>query len=212
MARIIFSTLFVLFLGLQTQAQTFSDIVSSSEIPVTFLGLDFSNANFIGSDGFANPRDIRDRFFHSWNMLMVNEADKYNLMDAFQKSEVMYEIDMVEERNEEVDWGDMVSDKASNAEHLSEDDISKIVSQYNLSGLSGVGLVFIIESFNKIDSEGNMYVTFIIMDNNKVLFTERMTGRTGGIGLRNYWARTVYNVLIEIEKKRYKKWKSQYRD
>lgn len=212
MSKFFLSTVLVLGLGLNMQAQNFSEIVSSSEIPITFLGLDFSNTNFIGSEGFTNPRDVKDRFFHSWNMLMIKEAEKYNLRDAFQKSEVSYDIDMIEERNEKVDWGNMVTDKTSEAEHLSEEKIASIVSEYTFDDPSGIGLVFIIESFNKIDGEGNMYVTFLDMKTKKVLFTERMTGRTGGVGLRNFWARTVYNVLIQIEKKQYKKWKSTYKN
>jgi hypothetical protein len=38
--------------------------------------------------------------------------------------------------------------------------------------------------------------------------TERFESKATGIGFRNYWASTIKETLEEIEKKKYKEWKS----
>jgi hypothetical protein len=35
-----------------------------------------------------------------------------------------------------------------------------------------------------------------------------MTAKAAGFGFRNYWAKTVYEVLDDIKKSKYKEWKA----
>ena len=68
--------------------------------------------------------------------------------------------------------------------------------------------MFIMESMNKASAQASMYVTFIDLASGKVLLTERMTAKAAGFGFRNYWAKTVYEVLDDIKKSKYKEWKA----
>jgi hypothetical protein len=69
--------------------------------------------------------------------------------------------------------------------------------------------VFIVEGLNKPGAKGSMYVTFIDMATKKVLFSERMVGKAGGFGYKNYWAKSVFEVLEDIQKSKYKEWKNK---
>lgn len=51
-----------------------------------WCGLDFSEAQFVGSEGFTNPHDIVTNYFHKWNYLMLAESDKYNFREAYDKT------------------------------------------------------------------------------------------------------------------------------
>jgi len=51
-----------------------------------------------------------------------------------------------------------------------------------------------------------MWVTFVDMNKKTVLFTKRLTEKSGGFGFRNYWAKTFNNALKDIDKD-LKKWK-----
>jgi hypothetical protein len=90
--------------------------------------------------------------------------------------------------------------------HLEEETIFEIVNDYNPETQTGVGVVFIMESFNKEEEKGHMWVVFFDIPTKEVLLMEKMSGAAGGFGWRNYWARTYYNVLKEIEKTQYKAW------
>lgn len=210
--KLIFSFSFlILFLSHNwTVAQTAKDIFNSSKTEIVFLGLDFTYCNMVGSEGFTDPQAIVSRIMPAWNNLFITEKEKYNLAKTFMKGSFEYAIDHVRDRNAEIDFLQIVSDDPADATHLDEADISRIVSKYKLNTHENIGLVFIMESFDKLSTKGNMWVTFINTRTNEVLFTERMSGKAGGAGMRNYWIRTVYNVLMEIQKKRFKIWQKEY--
>ncbi len=173
----------------------------------TWLGLDFSKAKMIGSEGFTDPYQIKNRFFDSWNQLFLSEAEKYNIGETFRKDQVTNYLDVVKKRNEMVNIDDLVIDHEYN---LTEDDIKSMVGGYDLGDNTGLGLVFIVEAFDKNAEEGRFWVTFIDNDTKQVLLTKKLEGKAGGFGLRNYWAKSYYNVLKEIDKKQYKRWRAEY--
>ena len=187
---LLFIVAFAFSFAAQSQ-YTKADVFKVSEI--TFYGLDFSNVRLVGSEGFTDPYAIKNQFFKSWNNLFIAEPDKYNLAEVFGKSNVTINLDIVTERNEMPDPGELVIDEPYS---FGEEVVSDIIAEYD-TGEEGIGLVFIIESFNKIDEMGYMWVTFFDMSTGEVLFAKHMAGDAGGFGLRNYWAKSYYNVMNE---------------
>ena len=43
-----------------------------------------------------------------------------------------------------------------------------------------------------------MWVTFVDMNKKTVLFTKRLTEKSGGFGFRNYWAKIFFGALKDI--------------
>jgi hypothetical protein len=199
---LLFIVAFAFSFAAQSQ-YTKADVFKVSEI--TFYGLDFSNVRLVGSEGFTDPYAIKNQFFKSWNNLFIAEPDKYNLAEVFGKSNVTINLDIVTERNEMPDPGELVIDEPYS---FGEEVVSDIIAEYD-TGEEGIGLVFIIESFNKIDEMGYMWVTFFDMSTGEVLFAKHMAGDAGGFGLRNYWAKSYYNVMKDIGKKQWKIWMNE---
>ncbi len=188
-------------------AQTAKDIFYSSETPITYLGIDFTNAKLIG-DPEADAFEIKNRYFSSINEVVINEPKKYDIQKAIEKSNFSYDLSFVRAKNEKVDADKIKSSSSSDALRLTKSDIENTVKGYNFNGKKGIGLMFIMESMNKSAKQGNMYVTFIDMASRKVLFTERMSGEAGGFGFRNYWVRPVSEVIEKIQKRKYKEWRN----
>lgn len=207
------ATLFLLvasFIGALNQqafSQTAKDIFNSTDMNVTYLGIDFTQAKVINDASAVGP-DLKDRHFPGINQVVVNEPKKYDLAAAFKKS-ITNDISVTEKANATIDADKIKSASTSDDGRLKAADIQNVVNNYDLSGKKGVGLVFIVEAFNKTAERGSIYVTFIDMATKKVLFTERMTGKAGGFGQRNYWAKTVYEVLDDVKKSKYKEWKNK---
>ena len=199
---LLFIVAFAFSFAAQSQ-YTKADVFKVSEI--TFYGLDFSNVRLVGSEGFTDPYAIKNQFFKSWNNLFIAEPDKYNLAEVFGKSNVTINLDIVTERNEMPAPGELVIDEPYS---FGEEVVSDIIAEYD-TGEEGIGLVFIIESFNKIDEMGYMWVTFFDMSTGEVLFAKHMAGDAGGFGLRNYWAKSYYNVMKDIGKKQWKIWMNE---
>lgn len=196
----------VLFAGIQQiSAQTLKEFFNSSEVPLTYLGVDFTHAKVLNEIA-ANGMDIRDRQFPAINQVIVNEPKKYDFQKAFSKSTVNNEISFVNAKNAKIDAEKMM-ESSPDAVQLKKTDIDAIVKGYDFGGKKGIGLMFIMESMNKTSAEAAMYVALIDMSAKKVLLTERMTAKAAGFGFRNYWAKTIYEVLNDIKKSKYKEWK-----
>ena len=192
--------------GQVLQSQETKDIFTSKE--AIWYGLDFSKIKLIGSEGFTDVAKIEDVYFSSWNNLIINESAKYNLQLMFHKDTVLFDLSIVEKRNKLPEADELVINNDTYS--LNKNTIAKIIKKYNTKEKQGLGIVFIIESFDKPKKLGIMWVTFFDIASKTVLLTERLNGKADGIGFKNYWARTYYNVMVKIHKTEYQKWKKEY--
>ena len=191
-------------------AQTVKDFLNSPAVSVTYLGIDFSEAKLIGDPGAFAP-DIKSRFYPSINQVVVNEPKKYELGKAFRKDNITNDLSMVEERNGKADADKIKSTNTADDSRFTPATISKMIGEYNFKGKKGFGILFIMESMNKTTERGSLYVNIIDMASGKILISERMVGKCGGFGFRNYWVKPVYEVLGEIENSKYKAWQEKYK-
>jgi hypothetical protein len=178
-------------------AQGEQTVAQATEI--TWLGLDCTKLKMIGEA--VTGEDLVNRYFTSWNSVVVTEGTKYDFSRAFKKAVVHKNLAAISELNAKVNPSDVI---AYESHSISEDDLVRHVASYELNG-EGVGLVFILENFNKMEERGSMWVTFIDMQSGSILMAKHMEARPGGFGIRNYWVRTVYEVL-QMSAKEYKKW------
>lgn len=179
--------------------------VFDTKTPVTWLGLDYSGLKFIKSDETVTESELQDKYFPGWNDLILNEPKKYDIAKATGRKEVAHDIDAVTAVNEKAKGNFITTDKNA-FEHLSNDKVKQMVKQYNLKGKSGLGLVFIVESMDKVREEASIWVTFINMETKEVLLSKPVTGKSGGFGFRNYWAASVNKILKDLPGNM-KKWK-----
>jgi hypothetical protein len=198
-----------IFLVSPLAAQDKADVFNPST-EITWLGLDFSGAKFIGDrERLGSESDIR-HLIDAINGLMVAEADKYNVAAAIQKKSVENAIDVTNEHNAELDVLALISADGKDHVHLNPSQVEEIISSYDFKGKSGIGLIFNVESFNKLIEEGSFWITFVNMGSKEVLFTERVTAPPSGFGMRNFWAGSVNGVLAKIKKKEFENWRKKH--
>jgi hypothetical protein len=177
---------------------------------ITWLGLDFTGAKFIGDrERFGSTSDVQ-HLLESWNDLMVKERPKFDVAAAIDKLKVEDALEVTKEHNANLDVTDIFSNEKKDYFHFKPDDILAIANDYDYKGLTGIGVMFNVESFSKLDNEGSIWVTFINMGTKEVFFSERVTGAPGGFGMRNFWAASVYNALKKMEKKEFEMWRKKY--
>ena len=176
---------------------------------IVFYGLDFTHSQLIGDFGNGDGYVMKTKMFPQWNELMLKEAEKYNIYNAFKKQHVYYDFGPVAEENSKTDDAKILS--YNEGPPISKETIAEMVKRYPSGDKkAGLGLVFIIDKFNKTKVEGRVHVTLFDIATKKVLFTEPMKGIPMGAGLRNYWARVIYNVLKDINMFAYTSWRSKY--
>jgi len=177
-----------------------NDVVHANEIH--WFGVDFTNAKMIGSTGFTHPDIICDRYIkEKWNTYVFNERDKYDIGKFLKGKEVIPHLDFILERNSVVSTDNLIINKDYQIEHS---DIRKTIREYNTQ-VRGIGLVFIVESFNKLEEKANIWVTFFDTATNEIIYTQEYEVKPGGFGVLNYWLGGIYNACKEL-KKDYRKW------
>ena len=191
-------------------SQTLREALTNPESPVTYLGIDFSKTKLLD---VGNPEDIKGRLYASINQVVVNEPKKYDLAGAFHKTTVPYDFAAVTKSNEKADVSAILSTSSADFNRFKESDVITIVKGLDLSGKTGVGVLFVAEALRKSDKKGDaaIWVTYVDMKTKKVLLTERIESKgKGGIGFRNFWVSTIKTLLDDIEKNKFKEWQAKY--
>ena len=162
-------------------------------LPFTFLGLDFGMAKMVGSHGFNNVHAIRDRLFYSWNLILHKERSKFNVQGSLNVANYRTMFDWNANRNRYVSMEGLVTDGPHelNAQQIQE----YISNYYNDIPAQGIGITFVVESFNKNHETAYIWPTIFDIATKQVIYTSRLAGRAGGMGIRNYWANAVHKVI-----------------
>lgn len=168
---------------------------------ITYFGLDASFLVVVGESGVTG-KELVNKYFKGWNSVVSTERDKYDLKKIFRKEVVEYDLSIVDRLNSKRDPSALI---ASEGVDISQDQLASHIKQHYSTGEQGVGLVIALESFNKYIEKGSMWVTFFDMQSGSILLAKHMSGKPTGFGVRNYWVRTVYNVLMD-SKKQYRRW------
>jgi hypothetical protein len=192
----------ILSSALLTRAQDADGFFNNQSAKTTWLGIDFSETRVMGDAG-ATPAEMKDRYFVSINEVVISEPEKYDIGKVFRKTNVSNNIAMISKVNGKIDESTIKTYESSDMNRLTPELIEKMVSRYDFGDMSGYGIVFIMEGMNKTAPLASMYVTIVNMDKKKMVATKHMTAKPMGFGFRNYWAKTVYEVLKDIEKKGY---------
>src|SRR5579859_7661347 len=106
---------------------------------------------------------------------MIKETEKYDVGKALHRPPLKNALSHAIDHNDQLDLKNVVDDGASLL-RLSKEDISKIISAYNFGAETGLGVMFVVESFSKKDNKGAMWLTFINIDTREVIYTERFVG------------------------------------
>lgn len=203
---------FVLCLAMvSVNAQTVDDLLKKTDYEIIWLGVDFSHVKLIGDfsqfagAGEKSGRQIKRVYFPSWNKLILDEPNRFDIKGMLRQEEISIEIDMITEVNGQTDADKLES---YNAPKFNVDSIQKFIYEYDLPRKTGISVVMIAASLNKsYETAIFHFVAFRNSDRN-IMIHEKIKSSPGGMGLRNYWAGAIFDAMKEIKDKRYKTWKT----
>ena len=171
-----------------------------SSTPVTYFGLDYSLARFIGADDFNEESQVVDYYPGVWNRLWVKER-----MEDMDRAigPVSQEIQVVEPNNskltiKQVDHRDG-GDSNVTTSHITEAKLASLVKGYRWSGTEGLGLVLVVDRLVKLQAVGCSWIVYFDLDTRKIEASSRECAEAGGFGFRNYWFRTAKDLLPRIK-------------
>ncbi|MBS1636275.1 MAG: hypothetical protein JST26_10185 [Bacteroidetes bacterium] len=211
MKKVILS-LFVLAGSISFAQKTAKDFFSSDDM--VWYGLNFSQARMIGQfdqaagAGAATGSDIKNKWIPSWNGVIISEPKNFKREEAFRKTNIYNDIAATEKQNLAID-----ADKLMTYNPYSFSDPKETI-KHVISSLSGgekkegIGVTFVVESFDKTNMKAVIYAVVFDIATKKVLISEKIEATPRGIGLRNFWAGAVKDAFKQIESSYYNKWKS----
>jgi len=188
---------FVFILNAQNKINVFN------EDSLVWFGLNFSKTKLIGtSENFTDIHKISTYYFAEWNSLFIREKDKYNLKINYNKEFVLNHINFSVKQSLTNDTNTILS---LDPYEIERDTIDMIIKTYPNVSEANLGLVYIIETLDKLNGIVTAWVVFFDIRTKQILIAEKVKGDVGGFGFRNYYARGFYNILIYSGKK-IKKW------
>lgn len=208
-----FITFLLLLAAISGNSQTAEDLFMSSDVEVSWLGIDFSHVKIIGdfsqvaTASSKSTVQIRDEYFPKWNNLIVTEDRKFDIRGMLRKGYISYDIGMLMKINSDAATEDM---EAYKTPYYSKENLEEFISEYNIEKKEGIGVFFIAECLNKTAVEAYFHFVAINMKTKEILVYKRLRGEPSGAGLRNYWAGSIFRVMVEIKDRHYKIWKKRF--
>jgi len=177
---------------------TLSDVRNARSM--IWFGLDFSQARFYGP--FMDREKILSFDIEAWNTAFVE--GKVSLFPTDLKKllgldYVFIDLSVVNQRNSNIQIGDLFGNNDKEQLQITEDKIEKIVKKYKPNEKDGIGMVIIVERFDKTTELADFWVTYFNPVTKNVIRTRKYTAKASGAGIK-HWCSPIVTILGEIRK------------
>lgn len=167
-----------------------------------WFGLDFSQARFYGP--FEEKAKIKDVTIPTWNGMFVTEkgmlAPGNDLKKLLGMSYVFIDLSVVNDRNSGIEVGDLFGNNDNDKPAWNEDRVIKMIKKYDPKETDGIGLVLMVESYDKTTEMATVWVTYFDPAKKEVIRTRKYFGKAGGPGQTKHWNSAVVSILNELRK------------
>lgn len=174
---------------------------------MNFYGVDFTLVKTFGVKEDPGKTALA---FEAINKLIVTETKKYQYGNFFRKyirqiaqTTDLGRIESLGFDNVNIDeaiYKARVMDEAgmptyNKAFKIDDSDLARLIKSFNTGSDTGYGVLYVAELLNKEDGIGNFIAVFFDVRTKKVIFADRVSGKAGGFGLRNYWASPLEKIF-----------------
>ncbi len=182
---------------------------------VVYFGIDYTHLKLVHNKGFINRNgnelcaSLTFKYFKEWNEMFVIERNKFDLEELLYVNEYVIELDSSDRRNNNYQTEGCI---IGNEEYVvTEQQKEALVQHYSSEQhQNGVGILIVGELLSKEMDIGKYSVLYFDLKSNEILLSEKVEGKPGGQGIRNYWINSLYESLLDNKinhRKRIKKLK-----
>jgi hypothetical protein len=153
---------------------------------ITWYGLDFSKGKL--ENDFKQPKEVRQAFLDGWNEYVC--SPQANIKNLLEKEQLDVDLSIVTERNRNFN---------NSLETPTKEIIARVIRDYKISKTEGIGLVFIVDSFDKLQEKAFVWVTFFDIASKKVLLTEKVQGKTKrSASMVLHWGEAMLDIMSKV--------------
>lgn len=184
----------------------FIDFLNDKEI--LWVGINFAKAKFTRK-GFDYPQEVLQHYFHDWNMMILNDQKKYDIRMSFRKPVMQYDLSQVTKINKAVKTTHILTNRIDIKDVMSDEDITNYMQQFQMpQSEQAFGLMLLVESFDTATKTAAIWVVIFRTATSEVVLCEKFLKVPSGFGTRSYWARTIYNLLFDIQSSAFLRWEN----
>lgn len=183
----------------------FADFLKTREI--LWVGINFAKAKFTRK-GFDFNQETLQHHLQEWNKLILNDQKKYDIRMSFRKPMMKYDLSVITKLNKSLKVNDVLTLFISSQHVYSDEQMRNYVATLELPATLPYALMFAVESFDTTVKTAAIWVVITKTDTREVVLCEKFLKKPAGIGLRNYWARTFYNVFYDIQSDAFRRWEN----
>ncbi|MDB4498047.1 hypothetical protein N9251_01760 [Gammaproteobacteria bacterium] len=156
---------------------------------VEFYGVDFSQCHVIGAKETEPQLKLA---FNKINDLFIREASKYNVSKYIMRPIGSIRLEEVRKRNASMQ---SFLSYSKTIKMMPQEEFEAYIQSFTFKDEEGQALIILCDVLDKFEGVGLYHYVFVDKSDHKILFDVRVSGHSGGFGLRNYWARSLYNSL-----------------
>jgi hypothetical protein len=171
-----------------------------------WFGIDYSKAKFTGSFAQAfgidpnNGTELVEKWMFEWNSIILREPQNFDIGAVIKKPNIYPDIRSVNIINSKINKDSVYSEMPMGYKILDpEKTFSEMIKNYSSERKkSGLGCVFIAESYNK--KAHNAYVYFVLfrIETKQLIGYKRLVGIPKGFGLRNFWSGAIKDIIKQL--------------
>ena len=149
-------------------------------------GVDFSYARV-----YAAEESVEQfaKAFTAINMLIVQESEKYDFSRVVNRR-VKVVMDPILKIASTCSYSGLKTWDST----YTAPDYAAIIKGYNLPQTEGTGIIMMAKVLNKLENHATYELIIFDIASRNIIAQRKVKGNAGGFGLRNYWARSVYEI------------------
>ncbi len=152
---------------------------------IVFYGLDFFNFGLLNPDKVGQEEKLA-KFFPAW-MSSVNEEYDKDRLALITRRKIIRNLKPVQQRFKKIDSDWITFEKNK----FGIDTIKSVIRSYQLKEIGGIGLVLIIENFNKEKENARINFTFFDVSSREILWSIEVKGSAFGAGMTKHWSNAI---------------------
>ena len=176
-----------------------------------WFGIDYSKAKFTGSFAQAfgidpnNGNELVEKWIPEWNKIFFKEPQNFQIGEAIKKPNIYFDVNSVNIINSKINKDSIYSETPTGYKIAGpEKTIPEMIKNYSSdTKKSGLGCVFIAESYNKKAHSAYVYFVLFQIADKKIIGYKRLMGIPKGIGLRNFWSGAIKDIINQVENSAY---------
>lgn len=178
----------------QDYSVTLADLDEDREIPITWLGVDFTHAAFVGRFTFStSTRKYSEEIAERCNQAFIKDQKSFDLINFFRRKDWRYEMGFAEGLNAALANIDVSKEEMQT---FDDTDVLNILSTYPFNADTGVGMMLIAENLNRKTGLGTYIFVVVNTTERTLLHSSRIEALVSG-SPEDYWVNSIYKALAK---------------